>query len=561
MPARPRRPLIVRLTVLVVALALSTLALPFTGAAASGFVPLNGSGSSWAYPAIDKWSTDIAASSQIKINFSPSGSAAGRNAYMEDQADFAASDIAFLTTADPFGGGTETPSAAYSYIPIVAGGTSFLYNLKVGTRKITDLRLSGDTLTKIFTGQITNWDDPRITANYGTALPSQHITVVTRADGSGASYELSEYFNTVYGSQWHAFCVARGGKAPCGPTEFYPGFTGSVQRNGSDQVADYISSPSIGEGSIGYDEYSYALLSDIPVVKMLNSAGYYNAPTQYNVAIALQAAKVNNDPTSVNYLIEDLSKVYTNPDPRTYPLSSYSYLIVPRNSRIINGNTEGPPANFNTAKGATLSTWLNYVLCGAQQSAGSLGYSPLPQNLVAGGFAQDTQIPGAVAPPNYTSYTTCNNPTNTAGHVNLLLKNAPFPSKCDYKVRPTSCTAPVAAAVAGSGSTSSSSSRTGSNSVASGTRAAGTTATGVAAAAGATAAGGAVDPDTGQALGSGAATGSEGTAYAAAVTIGNRSNGDLGFAILTTLEILGAIAIPTALGASLARRSRARPTP
>jgi ABC-type phosphate transport system substrate-binding protein len=177
-----------RYGVLLAAAVAAVVAVPSTVHAA--YVALKGAGSSWAAPAIDAWSSDVH-SQGIVVNFTASGSAAGRNAYMENQADFAATDIAYLTSSDPFGGGPEAQSYAYSYIPVVAGGTTFMYNLRVGSQKITNLRLSGDTITKIFTGQITNWDDSRITRDYGRELPSQKITVVTRSDGSGARYQFA----------------------------------------------------------------------------------------------------------------------------------------------------------------------------------------------------------------------------------------------------------------------------------------------------------------------------------------------------------------------------------
>ena len=62
---------------------------------------------------------------------------------------------------------------------------------------------------------------------------------------------------------------------------------------------------------------------------MLNSAGYYTLPTQYNVAVALENAQINMDKSSPNYLLQNLDNVYTDPDPRTYPLSSYVYMIEP----------------------------------------------------------------------------------------------------------------------------------------------------------------------------------------------------------------------------------------
>ncbi len=415
---------------LAAALVVAALAWTSAGpAGAAGYAQLNGDGSSWAGPAIDQFGNAVHNQGLI-INYNPDGSAAGRSNFTQDAADFAATDVQYLTQGDPFGGGVESPTVAYSYIPIVAGGTTFMYNLTVGGRKITDLRLSGDTITKIFTGQITNWNDPQIARDYGQALPSQKITPVIRSDGSGATYQFTRWMARVYGSQWSAFCAAHHGPANnCGPTEFYPGFAGSQAKAGSDQVAGYVSA-GYGAGSIGYDEYAYALGSSIPVVKLLNPAGYYTLPTASNVAIALQAATIDENPKSVTFLIQNLDNVYSNTDPRSYPLSSYSYLIVPRANRSIGGQNYGPPGKFTNDKGTALSTWLNYVLCGAQQNAGKLGYSPLPKNLVVGGFQQTNFIPGHVATPNLNNLNNCNNPTYHNG-VNYLIRDAPQPSPCD----------------------------------------------------------------------------------------------------------------------------------
>ncbi|GIH19832.1 substrate-binding domain-containing protein [Rugosimonospora africana] len=517
---------------------------------AATFAELQADGSSWAEPAIDQWSRDVF-NQGIRIDFSGDGSAAGRQHYIVNQADFAASDIAFLTSPDPFGAGQEDSAYAYSYLPIVAGGTALMYNLVVGGKKITNLRLSGDTITKIFTGQITNWSDSRISHDYGATLPSQKITVVTRSDGSGASYMFSQWMSKQYTSQWNAFCRQHGGPSPCPPTEFYPAFAGSVQRNGSDQVANYVASPSFGVGSIGYDEYAYALNSKLPVVKVLNKAGYYALPTASNVAIALQLAQIDENPNSLTFLMQNLDKVYTNPDSRTYPISSYSYLIVPRVNRTIGGQTLGPPPRFNNTKGATLSTWLNYVLCGAQQKAGDLGYSPLPKNLVVGGFEQVDNIPGHVATPDTSQLNGCNNPTYHDG-VNHLIVDAPKPSPCDKVGAPLNCTVVGGKAVAnnsggGSGSGGSGSGGSGSG----GTGAGGTTPSG------APSGSVKIDPDTGLPIGTDQAD-AAGTVNASPVFLSRSLRQSWVYATLTAVDILLAIAIPGALGAWLRRRRRVR---
>jgi ABC-type phosphate transport system substrate-binding protein len=553
-----------------VATVLAVVGLLAPPAQAASFVPLSGDGSSWAEPAIHQWSVDVE-SRGIRIDFGGQGSQAGRTKYMQGQADFAASDIAFITDSnpDPFGGGGESQQYAYSYIPIVAGGTSFLYNLTVGGKKITNLRLSGDTITKIFTGQITNWNDARITKDYGMRLPSKRINVITRSDGSGATYMFTRWMAKQYGSQWTSFCKARGGGGACGPTEFYPGFSGSIQRQGSDQVANYIASPSYGDGSIGYDEYAYALNSKIPVVKVLNQAGYYTLPTASNVAIALQKAVIDNNSKSVTYLMQNLDHVYTNPDRRTYPLSSYSYLIVPRTSRVANGITVGPPGRFmdgsnpkTSAKGATLSTWLNYVLCGAQQKAGALGYSPLPKNLVQGGFLQEGYIPSHVTVPESKQLNGCNNPTYHNGH-NYLVEQAPFPSKCDKVGTPLTCAGGGGGSSGGgsngsggggsSGGGSNGSGGGGSNGSGGGGSGSGNGSSGGPAASRSTA-GGAVDPDTGKQLGGSDNSVANDNVSALPVSLTGHGGGSPLFAVLTALEILGAILVPTLLGTWLRKR-------
>jgi ABC-type phosphate transport system substrate-binding protein len=530
-------------------------------AEAASYVPINGSGSTWAEPAIAQWARDMQPDG-IQINFNANGSAEGREQYIQQAGiQFADSDIAFLTQGDPFGGGFEHPTESYSYIPIVAGGTVFMYNLVLNGKRVTNLRLSGPTIAKIFTGQITNWDDPAITHDYGAQLPDEPITVVTRSDGSGASYMFTQWLATEYSSLWHSFCVAQGGASPCGPTEFYPGFGSSIQKDGSDQVASFMASP-VSQGAIGYDEYAYALNYGIPTVKMLNAAGYYTLPTASNVAIALQAAIINDNPNSVDYLMQNLQNVYTFNDPRTYPLSSYSYLIVPSNSSV----TGLPvPSKFTSAQGVTLSTWLNYVLCGAQQSAGALGYSPLPKNLVDGGFAQVDHIPGHVATPDPVQLDGCDNPTYSNG-VNHLIADAPMPSPCDYYTAPLDCTVSGGKAVSagggsgsGSGSGGSSGSGSGGSGGTTGSGGAGSAATGPAgAAARASASGSAGAGGAGGGVGPSSGTGTAQTVLTEPVAVASSPYRQTVPAALTVVELLALVSAPVLAGFALRRRRQRR---
>jgi ABC-type phosphate transport system substrate-binding protein len=218
----------------------------------------------------------------------------------------------------------------------VAGGTSFPYHITVGGKLLRNLRLSGPTLAKIFTNQITNWSDPAITAdNNGRKLPSIPIIPVVHSEGSGSTAQFTRYLDTVHPTIWRPF----GGD---GLTEYYPRKGAAIAQNGSDGVMNFIAAAS-GNGSIGYDDYSYALGKNYPVAKILNAGGYYTLPNQYNVAVALAQAQINQDKSDPNkYLLQNLDKVYTYKDKRTYPLSSYSYMIIP---------TAGDDARMNTASG------------------------------------------------------------------------------------------------------------------------------------------------------------------------------------------------------------------
>ena len=523
---RVRMPSAGRTIAVAITAALASLA-PLSPALASSveqYTAISGSGSSWSSVALLQWAQTLRADG-IVINFNPDGSAAGRADYMDQQVDFAASDPPFRNGTDPFdSSGAEHPQVGYSYVPDTAGGTAFMYHLDVGGKLITNLRLSGETIMKIFTGQLTNWDNPEITKDYGRQLPNLRIIPVIRADGSGASYFFTRWMAHEVPAQWNAFCakVSHGRvKPPCGQTEFYPQFPGSVAQNGSNNVATYITA-SYGQGAIGYDEYAYALNSHYPVVEMLNPAGYYVLPTASNVAVALTQAQIDEEPDSVNYLQQNLDNVYTFTDPRSYPLSSYSYLIVPRTGTKV-------PANFTPADGKTLSTYIDYFLCAGQQYSAELGYSPLPLNLVEGGLGQSSKIPGHVPTPSLSSG--CDNPTIKDGKL-VVLDDAPQPSPCDKVGEPLNCTVVHGKAVTG---TASGEATTGpSTGPGAGTTAAATAAAAPGAASGA-------DPPAGPVTG-------------VVVNVASTSGNSTVLGTLTALEILVVVAVPPAVYALLRRR-------
>jgi phosphate transport system substrate-binding protein len=428
---RTRRPIRTLLAFVLVFLITGGFASAFNAQAAyaATYIPITGTGSTWSQNALDQWRKNVAANYGMTVNYSGVGSSAGRRDFIQGTVDYAVSEIPFQSAPED-GSAPEKPANGFAYMPIVAGGTSFMYNLKIGGKKVTNLRLGGETITKIFTGVITNWNDPQIAKdNPGLAMPDKAIVPVVRSDGSGSTAQFTLWMSKQHPALWNAFCASVKRPSPCGLTSQYPTFGNAKAQNGSLGVAGYVGQD-YGEGAITYVEYSYALKSGFPVAKVLNSAGYYVEPTASSVAVALLKAQINENASSPDYLTQILDGVYNGADARTYPLSSYSYMIVPTQVAGI----------FTAEKGATLGAFASYVLCEGQQQAAALGYSPLPMNLVMAGSNQVKRIPGA--DPNGVDLGNCNNPTFKPGDSpdsNQLAVTAPQPAACD-KQGPDQCT-------------------------------------------------------------------------------------------------------------------------
>jgi phosphate transport system substrate-binding protein len=417
---------------------------------------INGSGSSWASNALEIWIKNVGS---LSVVFTNSGSAAGRSDFRFYTNDFAVSDIGFQGT-DPLNGSNDSacqnlstvpPSKCrpYVYLPIVAGGTSFPYQIRVAGRLVDSLRLSGETLAKIFTDQIKNWNDPAIAKdNNGhfflagggevSALPSTPITPVVHSEGSGSTAQFTTYLDTQFSSMWRVFAKVPTNELSAAPgkdfTEYWPQAPGQRAQSGSDGVMNFLTSAA-GNGAIGFDEYSYPKdlicsgcgANGWPTALLENQAGYFTAPTQYDVAVALTKAQINMDKSSPNYLIQNLSQVYTNPDKRAYAMSSYSYMIIP---------TSPTDQTMSTPKRQALADFITFDVCGGQRLMGGAGYSPLPINLAQASFQQMDKLHTADKHVQITQLniaTSCKNPTFWAGHPdgNFLAQIAPQPPSCD----------------------------------------------------------------------------------------------------------------------------------
>ncbi|MFD0584034.1 substrate-binding domain-containing protein [Dactylosporangium darangshiense] len=393
-------------------------------AAAGVYVQLRGAGTATSYRAIYAWTGTVAQDGMtIDFGFSQTGSTFGHASFADGTVDWGAWDV-------PYGVEDQQPSRGYTYMPGTAGATAFKYNLRIGNRRITSLRLSGENIAKIFTGVLTRWDDPAIAAeNPGLALPAIPILPVVRADRSGVTWQFTRWMMARQQQYWTAYCT-KVGLDPCTPTSLYPVPAGSAMRlayYGDSSVTAIVDDPQ-ANGAIGFlnEGPDFEAGLGIPAAKMLNAAGYYTSPTSGHVGIALLKAKVDAGQ------IQDLSEVYTNPDPRAYELSWYSYLIVPTEA------THG----FTTDKGRTLGDFGRYALCQGQGQAKQLGYAALPINLSLAGYGQLQRVPGAQLPGTAAEFLqSCANPTISAGGTDALAASEPMPRPCDQQ-GPVQCPAP-----------------------------------------------------------------------------------------------------------------------
>ncbi|MFD6425741.1 phosphate ABC transporter substrate-binding protein PstS [Streptomyces sp. NPDC060198] len=569
----PARPGVMLLALLLVFGALSAVRAPV--AEAASYAKITGSGSTWSANAVTQWVRNVKANFGMTVNFTDNGSSQGREQFRNNVVDFAVSEIPYGLYEQ--GVRDSPPQRGYAYMPIVAGGTSFMYNLKINGKRVTNLRLSGPVLAKIFTGQITRWNDGAIKAdNPGLTLPARQIIPVVRSDGSGTTAQFTTWMAKEQTSAWNAYCNKTGRGSGCGMTSNYPLLGGSsmIAKSGSNGVAGHVRQAS-GEGAITYVEYSYALKTGFPVAKMLNASGYYVEPTAASVAVGLLGAKINTDRASPSYLTQILDGVYRNNDDRTYPLSSYSYMILPTKEE----------AGFTKDKGNSLGTFGRYFLCDGQQQAEELGYSPLPKNLVQAGFDQLRKVPGA--PTSSIDIGKCRNPTFSSDGSNTLAKKAPQPKACD-KQGPTQCTTgtagdirttPVKPSASGSGG-SSAGGTTGTTETGGTTGGQGTGSTGTTGAAtdtdgdgspdtGATAGGAtgttaggtntAVDPDTGEVI-TDSAAGADSSVVANPVTLASGSGLGLRGALmaLSALLLVALVVVPPLTARTMAARARRR---
>lgn len=301
---------------------------------------VTGAGSSFVGPIVQQWVKDYqAACPGTVINYKGGGSGTGVQQFIAGTVDFAGTDVA-LTAKELSAAEAKYGSNKVTSIPWTAGGIALEYNLS----GVTNLKLSAETVAKIFSGKVTKWNDPAIAAdNAGATLPSTAIQVVKRSDGSGTTAAFSAYMAAAAPTIW-TYGSGKEVEFPVGQGE-----------KGSDGVTASVKQT---DGAIGYAEVSYAKANSLSTAQIGNASGaYVKADDETAVSAALEDATVGSD---------GLVKLdYTTRNAKAYPISTVSYLLAPKVSP-------------STPNSQLVQSFVEYALAGGQAAAPSLGYASLP---------------------------------------------------------------------------------------------------------------------------------------------------------------------------------------
>jgi len=394
----PRLPRLRRRLVVALAAGLA-LCLPSTSSHAESLAPISGGGSTYVGVAMRKWVAD-GQTLGMSINYQPSGSPAGLNYYSQNLVTFAATEAEFTSV------GVGAPPRGYQYVPDVAGAVAIMYNISESSgRKVDYLHLDRKTVARIFTGEITKWDDPAIvTTNKGIRFPSQPIRVVLRNNPSGTTALFYDFNSTTLGSEYTnrfkqfgcSGIPQRPVQITCSNPSYIPN---NIVLNDSDQIAQYLASAA-GKWSIGFDEFAYAKVYGASTAWIQNGGGKYVLPYAQNISTALLGAKLRPD------LSQDLSAVYASTNPQAYPISAYSYLTTQCAATASRPTCKG--AYTTAGQSPTLAKWMSYIACDGQVSMAALGYSPLPPNLSQEMMNSVGRLTGAA--PTTLSASNCSNP-------------------------------------------------------------------------------------------------------------------------------------------------------
>jgi phosphate transport system substrate-binding protein len=299
---------------------------------------LTGAGGTAIYPVLSKWAGTYSQKAGDDVNYQAIGSGGGIKQIEAKTVLFANTDMPLKPDDVAKNNLVQFPQVIISITPVV--------NIKGITPG--ELVLDGPTLADIFLGKVTQWDDPELKKlNPKVILPHEAITTVHRSDGSGTTFNFTNYLSKV-SPEWKS-------KVGDDTSVSWPVGIGG---KGNAGVASYVQQ---GEGSIGYVEYAYVIQNHMTYTDMINKDGKRLAPEM----AAFQAAAANADFTKV----KDFYLILTDqPGAKSWPITAATYMLMRKDSPV--------------AENHKALAFLDWALKDGQEQSKALDYVPLPPEVV-----------------------------------------------------------------------------------------------------------------------------------------------------------------------------------
>lgn len=298
---------------------------------------ITGAGATFPAPIYAKWAADYNKATGVKINYQSIGSGAGIRQIDAKTVDFGASDMPQ----------TDEVLAKKGQIqfPAVIGGTVPVVNIQ-GVAP-GQMRLDGQVLADIYLGKITKWNDPALKAlNPTLTLPNATISPVRRADGSGTTFNFTNYLSRV-NPEWKT-------KVGEGTAVNWPVGAGG---KGNEGVAAFVKRL---PNSIGYVEYSYVKQNKMTYALMKNRDGFFVAPDDTSFKAAAAGADWNK---TFFQLITD------QPGKNAWPISTATFILM-------NMKQEKP------ANATEVFKFFTWAFKNGDATATALDYVPMPDDVI-----------------------------------------------------------------------------------------------------------------------------------------------------------------------------------
>jgi len=300
---------------------------------------ITGAGSTFIFPVLSKWADAYKKESGSGVNYQSIGSGAGIKQIQAKTVTFGATDAPLKADQLEKDGFAQWPMIMGAIVPVVN-----IDGIKAG-----DMVLDGDTLAKIYLGTITKWDDAAIKKlNPKLTLPSAAISVVHRADGSGTTFNFTDYLSKV-SPDWKS-------KVGSGTAVEWPVGVGA---KGNEGVSGNVGQ---AKNTIGYVEYAYAKQNKLTYTALVNKAGKTVAPTTE----AFQAAASNADWANAPgyYLI-----LTDQPGDKSWPIVASTFILMHKDA---------------TDKAASQEAikFFKYAFAKGGKMAEELDYIPMPESVV-----------------------------------------------------------------------------------------------------------------------------------------------------------------------------------